>query len=172
MTILISEVPQSTLSRQVGRLLFTSLGLAFLILIPSLAPFLGSSSVFVTPITCGMTMVHNITLLILLRKHRNRHSGNPDPALLPPTATKASIICTWLLIPSFASGFGISLALLIIPITYGEFQAAHGAIIPELLLVAVEIGVLGTFAVKSTRERRQILGGAETKRWYQLRDQK
>ena len=116
--------------------------------------------------------MHNLTLLVLLRKHRNRHNGNPDPAVLPPTATKASIICAWILVAAFASGFGVSLAVFIITTLRGEFEAAKGAIIAELLLVAVEIGVFGTFAVKSRRERRQILGGAETKRWYRRWGQK
>jgi len=157
-----SETPASPVSRQVYKLLWVSLALAFLIAF--LGPFLGTVvSHRIPSVTCWVAMVHNIVLLVLLRKHRSRGDQGASTSaaipltVVPPTSTLASIICTWCLCVWFVGGFAFALAGLIIVIRGYRWLA-----IPELVLVGAEIGVLVTLALKSTRERGEIMGGNGT----------
>jgi len=153
-----SEIAASPVSRQVYRLLWVSLALAFLIAF--LGAFLGMVSYRIFSVNCWVAMVHNIVLLVLLRKHRSRGdqgastSAAIPPTAVPPTSTVASIICTWCLCVWFVGGLALALAGLIINIRGYRWLA-----IPELVLVGAEIGVLVTLALKSTRERGEIMGG-------------
>jgi len=181
MTVAISGVPPSPLSRQVYRLLWSSLVLSYLTFIPALVPDLGRSSIEIIPGTCGFAIAHSITFLVLLLKHHNRvlrsddeirsdGEMNPLADSPPPTATLGNIICTWLLCASFASGFGVELAVLIVSVQY-TLDYEPTSIILTLILVAAEMGVLFTLAIKSTKERRKV-AGRSAKWWYRLQDQK
>ncbi|CAA7267743.1 unnamed protein product [Cyclocybe aegerita] len=144
-----------------------SMGLNIIIFGLSMVYF-GYLSLFIAFGALGVSLIHNITILALSHKE---HKAGPEALAgkLPATARKATIICGWLIMIAWAAAAGMTCAMVIIVGGWAETPrynviAGHFEWVFELF----EMVVTGLLALKCTRERQQIVGLANTARWYQL----
>ena len=162
--------PEPKLSRQVGHILWISVIVSTVAFAFSMVTF-GWYSLWVVPSAYAFSIAHNITLLVLSAKERKK-SPKARNGTLTATSKKASIICTWILALLWTASAGMVLAFIIITSQQGfdGFEQPYFHIIPwfELFFAMIEVGVIGILGVKCVRERRQIIGLADTTKWYHL----
>ncbi|CAA7267752.1 unnamed protein product [Cyclocybe aegerita] len=159
--------PSSTIHRQIQHLLWISIGLSTVFIALSMV-HIGSLSFFVAPAAFGLSFIHNVTLLALSRKERK---AGPEALAgkLPATARKATIISGWFITLVYAGAVGVTAAFVIIIGNWGEVPKRTVIVgYFEWIFGLFEMVVMGFLALKCTRERQQIVGLANTARWYQL----
>jgi hypothetical protein len=141
------------LSQEVYRLLWTSLILSWLIFGVSLKLW-GAASLWLNPSGSFLTAVYCLVLIVRLRKQRSLPDIQSRLSSIPPTCSQESIICALYLACYFAAG------LLVILIMASKI-AVHGrSTVPVMLvegtLVAAEVAILVTLALKCTHERKTV----------------
>ena len=163
--------PERKISRQVGHILWASVIVSTCAFAFSMVTF-GSFSIWVLPAAYGLSIAHNITLLVLSAKERKR-SPEALKGILTATSKKASIICTWLLVLLWLAAAGLGLSFTII-FSQDRFGDPYNYIVPwfESSFALLEVGVLAFLGVQCVRERRRIIGLGNTAKWYQLGDLK
>ncbi|KAF9460702.1 hypothetical protein BDZ94DRAFT_1311217 [Collybia nuda] len=147
-------VAHKKLSQEVYRLLWTSLILSCFIFGVSLKLW-GAASLWLNPSGSFLTAFYSVFLIVRLRKQRALAANSPShiPAI-PPTCSQESILCALYLACYFAAG------LLVILIMASKI-AVHGrSTVPVMLLegtlVAAEVAILATLALKCTHERKTV----------------
>lgn len=145
----------SKLSQEVYRLLWASLILSCSIFGVSLLLW-GAASLWLNPSGSLLTAVYSFFLILRIQKQR--HDAQVDspssfPAV-PPTSSQESILCAIYLACYLAAG------LLVILIMASKI-AVHGrSAVPVMLLegalVAAEVVILTTLALKCTHERKTV----------------
>lgn len=149
----LQAVVPNKLSQEVYRLLWASLILSCFIFGVSLKLW-GAASLWLNPSGSFLTAIYSVFLIVRLRKQRalaDSPSRLPD---IPPTCSQESILCALYLACYFATG------LLIILIMASKI-AVHGrSAVPVMLvegaLVAAEVAILTTLALKCTHERKTV----------------
>ena len=159
--------PELKISRQVGHILWASVIVSTCAFAFSMVTF-GSFSLWVLPAVYALSIAHNITLLVLSAKERKR-SPEARNGTLTATSKKASIICTWILVPLWLAAAGLGLAFIIIS-SQEKFGDAYIYIVPwfESTFAVLQGGVMTFLGVQCVRERRRIIGLGNTAKWYQL----
>ena len=159
--------PELKISRQIGHILWVSVIVSTCAFAFSMATF-GGLSLWLVPSAYCFSIAHNITLLVLSAKERKR-SPEARNGTLKATSKKASIICTWILVPFWLAAT-IMLAIITIIVSQEEFNPPYYYIVPwiEFSFALLEIGVMGFLGVQCVRERRRIIGLDSTEKWYQL----
>ncbi|KDR68747.1 hypothetical protein GALMADRAFT_256575 [Galerina marginata CBS 339.88] len=149
--------PAPGIARHIQRLLWMSVGFSITALGFSVGTF-SQFSLFITPSAFVFGISHNITLLVLSAKER-KQTAQDRAGKLPATATKASIICSWILAVVWCGSF----ATLII---FGAFFIGDGddsvlRIVPwfEFAFVVLEIITMVALAVMCHKERRAVASG-------------
>ena len=160
--------PELKISRQVGHILWISVIVSTFALTFSMVT-LGQFSLWLVPAVYVFSIAHNITLLVLSAKERKR-SPEARNGALTATSKKASIICTWILMPSWLAAAVMVLALTIVFSWEEQFLPPYYHIVPwiEFSFALLEVGVMGFLGVQCVRERRRIIGLGNTTKWYQL----
>ncbi|KAJ3501465.1 hypothetical protein NLJ89_g9325 [Agrocybe chaxingu] len=160
--------PSSTIHRQIQHLLWISLGLSTIAIALSMV-HAGALSFYAAPAAFGLSFIYNVTRLALSRKERK---AGPEALAgkLPATARKATIISGWFIALVWAAAVGVTAALVIIITSWGRVEKRSVIIVGhfEWVFGLFEMFVMGFLALKCTRERQQIVGLANTARWYQL----
>lgn len=159
--------PELKISRQVGHILWISVILSTSAFAFSMVTF-GVFSLWVLPAVYGFSIAHDITLLVLSAKERKR-SPEARHGALTATSKKASIICTWILVPCWLAAAVMVLALTIV-FSQDKFDTPYHYIVPwiEFSFALLEVGVMGFLGVQCVCERRRIIGLGDTAKWYQL----
>lgn len=159
--------PELKISRQIGHLLWISVIVSTCAFAFSMVTF-GVFSLWVLHAAYGFTLAHNITLLVLSAKEKKKP---PEERIgsLKATSKKASIICTWILVPFWLAAVAMVLAITII-FSQDRFEGPYFYIVPwiEFSFAVLEVGVMGFLGVQCVRERRRIIGLGDTAKWYQL----
>ncbi|KIM43094.1 hypothetical protein M413DRAFT_443909 [Hebeloma cylindrosporum] len=159
--------PELEISRQVGHILWISVIVSTFAFAFSMVTF-GTLSLWIIPAAYAFSLAHNITLLVLSAKERNRPPEARN-GMLPATSKKGSIVCAWLLMLSWLAG-AIMLAIFTIVVSQEKYERPYFYIVPwvEFSFAILEVGVMGFLAVQCVRERRRIIGLGSTAKWYQL----
>lgn len=159
--------PELKISRQVGHILWVSVIVSTCAFAFSMATF-GLLSLWLVPAAYCCSIAHNITLLVLSAKERKRLPEARKGALTA-TSKKASIICTWILVPFWLVATIMS-AIFTIIISQERFDPPYYYIVPwfEFSFALLEVGVMTFLGVQCVRERRRIIGLGNTAKWYQL----
>ncbi|KDR68746.1 hypothetical protein GALMADRAFT_256573 [Galerina marginata CBS 339.88] len=159
--------PAPALARQIHRLLWMSVGFSLVALAFSMVT-LGEVSLWITPSAFVFGISHNITLLVRSAKER-KQTAQARVGKLPATATKASIICSWILVVGWCGAVATLIVFAVILRGDNDFPVLW-QIIPwfECAFAIFEAVTLITLAVMCKRERHAVAGNANTAKWYQL----
>ncbi|KDR68742.1 hypothetical protein GALMADRAFT_1027229 [Galerina marginata CBS 339.88] len=158
--------PAPALARQIHRLLWMSVGFSLFALAFSMVT-LGEMSVWITPSAFVFGISHNITLLVRSAKER-KQTAQARVGKLPATATKASIICSWILAVVWCAAIATLIVFGIDFLGANDFPVWR--VVPwfECAFAIFEVVTLITLAVMCKRERHAVAGNANTAKWYQL----
>ncbi|KAF9556333.1 hypothetical protein CPC08DRAFT_96517 [Agrocybe pediades] len=162
--IIIENHPFSKLAKQIDNLLWASVILSTAIAALSLMN-MGRLSLFMGPVMFMLTLLHNFVLLSLASRNRKIPSESLTNKI-PPTATKANIVITWLLAALWTVVVLLIIVVSVIIMASDRFEAWErlaGYI--ELPFVGAEVALLVVLALKCRKQRRSSIIEPERVDW-------
>ena len=158
----------SAQQRLIQRHLWMSIIASVCIFVLSMAPHLGSSSIFISPSVITLCVVYDATLLVLSKRERKGASQQatqvdippadetPKRPPLPAVCRKPSIILSFVLALLSLAAMAANITMLaLLSGSRGSWLATR---IVEIIFIAGHIVILGNLGVLCTQERKRLMG--------------